>query len=83
MCLSYYEHQCAGICSPEKRLVPIFRSCLDDPLAKRPADLGAGVSDWDEGLGLGGAAGGVGADDDDDGGGGDDDDGDGGKRKRR
>ena len=83
VCLSYYEHQCAGICSPEKRLVPIFRSCLDDPLAKRPADLGAGVSDWDEGLGLGGAAG-VGADDDDDdGGGGDDDDGDGGKKKKK
>lgn len=79
VCLSYYEHQCAGICSPEKRLVPIFRSCLDDPLAKRPADLGAGVSDWDEGLGLG--AGGAADDDDDDGvgGGGDVD---GGKKRR-
>ena len=86
VCLSYYEHQCAGICSPEKRLVPIFRSCLDDPLAKRPADLGAGVSDWDEGMGLG--AGGGAADDGDDdedgggGGGGDDGDGDGGRKRK-
>ena len=84
VCLSYYEHQCAGICSPEKRLVPIFKSCLDDPLAKRPADLGAGVTDWDEGLGLG--AGGAADDDDEEGGGGggdDEDDGDGGKKKKK
>ena len=32
LCLSYYEHQCAGICSSEKRLGPIYRSCLQDPL---------------------------------------------------
>ena len=35
ICLSYYEHQCAGICSSESRLEPIFRSCLDDPLHQR------------------------------------------------
>ena len=32
LCLSYYEHQCAGICNSEKRLGPIYRSCLQDPL---------------------------------------------------
>ena len=32
LCLSYYEHQCAGICSSEKRLAPIYQSCLQDPL---------------------------------------------------
>ena len=25
LCLSYYEHQCAGICSSEKRLGPIYQ----------------------------------------------------------
>ena len=50
MCLSYYEHQCAGICTSETRLVPIFKSCLDDPLSKNPADLGKGITDWDEGM---------------------------------
>ena len=24
LCLAYYEHQCAGICSSEKRLEPIY-----------------------------------------------------------
>ncbi|CAL8462361.1 g1894 [Coccomyxa elongata] len=32
VCLSYYEHQCAGICSSESRLEPIYESCLKDPL---------------------------------------------------
>ncbi|KAK9807182.1 hypothetical protein WJX73_004899 [Symbiochloris irregularis] len=32
VCLSYYEHQCAGICSSESRLEPIYRSCIQDPL---------------------------------------------------
>ena len=32
ICLSYYEHQCAGICSSESRLEPIYESCLRDPL---------------------------------------------------
>ena len=38
ICLSYYEHQCAGICSSENRLQPIFESCLKDPL-NRIAEL--------------------------------------------
>ena len=50
VCLSYYEHQCAGICTSETRLVPIYKSCLDDPLSKNPADLGKGITDWDEGM---------------------------------
>ncbi len=38
VCLSYYEHQCAGICSSENRLQPIYESCLKDPL-NRIAEL--------------------------------------------
>ena len=34
MCLAYYEHQCAGICSSEERLEPIYEACLRDPLKK-------------------------------------------------
>lgn len=68
VCLSYYEHQCAGICTPEARLVPIYKSCLDDPLSRDPADLGKGITDWDEGMDLDGG-------DDDDGPLDDDDDG--------
>eukprot|EP00891_Asterochloris_glomerata_P007456 jgi/Astpho2/7456/e_gw1.00114.96.1_t len=34
LCLAYYEHQCAGICSSEQRLEPIYDSCLKDPLNK-------------------------------------------------
>lgn len=34
MCLAYYEHQCAGICSSEQRLGPIYEACLRDPLKK-------------------------------------------------
>ena len=34
LCLSYYEHQCAGICSSETRLEGIWRTCLDRPLEK-------------------------------------------------
>ena len=34
MCLAYYEHQCAGICSSEQRLEPIYEACLRDPLKK-------------------------------------------------
>ncbi len=48
ICLSYYEHQCAGICSSESRLEPIFRSCLDDPLHQRQPEAkgaeGAGAA---------------------------------------
>lgn len=68
VCLAYYEHQCAGICTPETRLVPIYKSCLDDPLERDPATLGAGVSSWDEFLDPADAL----DDDDDDGGDGDD-----------
>ena len=39
VCLSYYEHQCAGICSSESRLEPIFESCLKDPLNRLAAAL--------------------------------------------
>lgn len=39
ICLSYYEHQCAGICSSESRLEPIFESCLKDPLNRLAAAL--------------------------------------------
>ena len=39
VCLSYYEHQCAGICSSESRLEPIFESCLKDPLNRLAALL--------------------------------------------
>eukprot|EP00884_Botryococcus_braunii_P017186 jgi/Botrbrau1/4150/Bobra.0192s0019.2 len=45
LCLSYYEHQCAGICSSESRLEPIFRSCLDDPLHKNNPGAGVATSD--------------------------------------
>ncbi|KAK9817855.1 hypothetical protein WJX72_003172 [[Myrmecia] bisecta] len=38
ICLSYYEHQCAGICSSEQRLQPIYNACLKDPLHKLPSD---------------------------------------------
>ncbi|KAK9842558.1 hypothetical protein WJX81_006050 [Elliptochloris bilobata] len=41
ICLSYYEHQCAGICSSESRLEPIFLSCLDDPLHQRQPEAKA------------------------------------------
>ena len=39
VCLSYYEHQCAGICSSESRLEPIYESCLKDPLNRLAAAL--------------------------------------------
>ncbi len=39
LCLSYYEHQCAGICSSESRLEPIFESCLKDPLNRLAAAM--------------------------------------------
>jgi len=34
LCLSYYERECAGICSSEKRLEGIWKDCLDNPLEK-------------------------------------------------
>ena len=39
VCLSYYEHQCAGICSSESRLEPIYESCLKDPLNRLAAAM--------------------------------------------
>ena len=33
VCLAFYEHQCAGICRPEKRLEGIYRDCITDPYA--------------------------------------------------
>jgi Galactosyltransferase len=68
VCLSYYEHQCAGICTPETRLVPIYKSCLDDPLSRDPSELGKGITDWDEGMELDDGEEEDPLDDDDDGG---------------
>lgn len=39
LCLSYYEHQCAGICSSEQRLEAIWQGCLDRPLEKGATDI--------------------------------------------
>ena len=47
LCLSYYEHQCAGICSSEKRLASIYQACLQDPL-RTGANPGA-LPEIDEG----------------------------------
>ncbi|KAK9842850.1 hypothetical protein WJX74_003372 [Apatococcus lobatus] len=42
-CLSYYEHQCAGICSSEQRLEPIWQACLKDPLNRMGQQFAAAV----------------------------------------
>ncbi|KDD74030.1 galactosyltransferase, partial [Helicosporidium sp. ATCC 50920] len=34
LCLAYFEASCAGICNPERRLEPIYRACLEDPLGE-------------------------------------------------
>ena len=47
--------QCAGICTPEARLEPIYKACLKDPLNNREG-LGVGIADWDEGLNIPGRA---------------------------